>query len=176
MTTMISEVYSAFKTAGAPEQEARQAAEALSAENLATRSVLAEDKRDLSDHIAGAEQRMSDKIDAVRDKIDAVDQKLSGEIAAVRKEITAVDRKLSDRIPAVEQKLSDRIAAVEQKLSDRIAAVEQKLSDRITGVKEHVSNEIGEVRRIMSVIRWMLGLVIVVVALPILREIIVAWS
>ena len=165
MTTMISEVYSAFKTAGAPEQEARQAAEALSAENLATRSVLAEDKRDLSDHIAGAEQRMSDKIDAVRDKIDAVDQKLSGEIAAVRKEITAVDRKLSDRIPAVEQKLSDRIAAVEQ-----------KLSDRITGVKEHVSNEIGEVRRIMSVIRWMLGLVIVVVALPILREIIVAWS
>ena len=107
ITTMISEVYSAFKTAGAPEQEARQAAEALSAENLATRSVLAEDKRDLSDRIAGAEQRLSDKVD---------------------------------------------------------------------GVKEHVSAEIGEVRRIVSVIRWMLGFMIVAVALPILREIIVASS
>ena len=36
MTTMISEVYSAFRTAGVPEQEARKAAEALSADSAAT--------------------------------------------------------------------------------------------------------------------------------------------
>ena len=118
MTTMISEVYSAFKTAGAPEQEARQAAEALSAENLATRSLLAEDKRDLSGHIVGAEQRLCDKVDAFK----------------------------------------------------------QELSDKIDGVKEHVSNEISEVKRIMSEILWMQDLVIVAVVLPILWEIIVAWS
>ncbi len=37
MTTMISEVYSAFRKAGVPEEDARLAAEALSAESLATK-------------------------------------------------------------------------------------------------------------------------------------------
>ena len=116
MTTMISEVYSAFKTAGVPEQEAKQAAEAMSAENLATRKAFAEDKRDLNDDIASAEQRLSDKI----------------------------------------------------------TAVDQKLSDKIADGQQQLSAEIGEVRRIMSVIRWMLGFMLVAMALPILREIIVA--
>ena len=48
MTTMISEVYSAFKTAGVPEEEARKAAEALSAENPATRNDIADVKRELT--------------------------------------------------------------------------------------------------------------------------------
>ena len=38
MATMISEVYDAFRSAGVPEDKARQAAEALAAENLATKS------------------------------------------------------------------------------------------------------------------------------------------
>ena len=38
MATMISEVYQAFVTAGVPHDQARQAAEALSAENLATKA------------------------------------------------------------------------------------------------------------------------------------------
>ena len=37
MATMISEVYRAFIAAGVPEEEARQATEALSSENLATK-------------------------------------------------------------------------------------------------------------------------------------------
>ena len=35
---MISEVYDAFRTAGVPENKARKAAEALSTENLATKT------------------------------------------------------------------------------------------------------------------------------------------
>lgn len=35
---MISEVYDAFRTAGVPDDKARKAAEALSAENLATKT------------------------------------------------------------------------------------------------------------------------------------------
>ena len=38
MATMISEVYKAFIVAGVPEEDAREAAKALSAENLATKS------------------------------------------------------------------------------------------------------------------------------------------
>ena len=48
MTTMISEVYSAFRTAGVPEEEARKAAEALSAENLATKNDIVDVKRALT--------------------------------------------------------------------------------------------------------------------------------
>ena len=161
MTTMISEVYSAFKTAGVPEQEAKQAAEAMSAENLATRNALAEDKRDLSDDIAGVEQKLSGEIAEVRQEVVAVEQRLADKIAAVRQEIVAV-----------EQKLSDRIAAVRQ----QVVAVEHKLADKIAAVRQQVSAEIAEVRRIMSVIRWMLGFMLVAMALPILRGIIVAWA
>jgi hypothetical protein len=38
VTTMISEVYSAFRAAGVDEEQARKAAEALSAESLATKA------------------------------------------------------------------------------------------------------------------------------------------
>lgn len=48
MTTMISEVFSAFRKAGVPEEEARQAAEALSAESLATKTDIAGIKQELA--------------------------------------------------------------------------------------------------------------------------------
>ena len=48
MTTMISEVYSAFRAAGVPEEEARKAAEALSAESLAPGSDIVGVKRELT--------------------------------------------------------------------------------------------------------------------------------
>ena len=48
MTTMISEVYSAFRTAGVPEEEARKAAEALSAERPATKNDIVDVKRELT--------------------------------------------------------------------------------------------------------------------------------
>ncbi len=48
MTTMISEVYKAFLKAGVPEQDAREAAEALSAENLATKNDIIRLERDMA--------------------------------------------------------------------------------------------------------------------------------
>ena len=48
MTTMISEVYSAFRTAGVPEEEAKKAAEALSAESLASKNDIVDVKRELT--------------------------------------------------------------------------------------------------------------------------------
>lgn len=38
MTTMISEVYEAFRSAGVPEDKARKAAEAMAAESVATKA------------------------------------------------------------------------------------------------------------------------------------------
>lgn len=47
MATMISEVYDAFRSAGVPEDKARAAAEALSEEQLATKSDIAKVEKEL---------------------------------------------------------------------------------------------------------------------------------
>lgn len=47
MTTMISEVYRAFVKAGVPEQDAMAAAEAITAENLATKKDIDEARLDI---------------------------------------------------------------------------------------------------------------------------------
>ena len=79
MTTMISEVYSAFRTAGVSEQEARKAAEALSAENLATKNDVAE----------------------VKQEIIEVKEELTGEISGIKREMAVVKWMLGIVIIAV---------------------------------------------------------------------------
>ena len=109
MTTMISEVYSAFRTAGAPEQEARKAAEALSAENLATKNDVAEVKQE--------------------------------------------------------------IIEVKQELTSNIIEVKEELTSNIIEVKEELTGEISGIKREVAVVKWMLGIVIIAVVLPLLKPI-----
>ena len=77
MTTMISELYEALVDAGATEEKAREAAVALSAENLNSKDTIAEVKAELAGDIAG------------------LDQKLSGEIAGVKKDLAVLDKKMA---------------------------------------------------------------------------------
>ena len=77
MTTMISELYEALINAGATEEKAREAAQALSAENLNSKDTIAEVKAELAGDIAG------------------LDEKLSGEIAGVKKDLAALDKKMA---------------------------------------------------------------------------------
>jgi hypothetical protein len=48
MATMISEVYDAFRSAGVPEDKARAAAEALSEDQLATKSDIAKLEKEIT--------------------------------------------------------------------------------------------------------------------------------
>ena len=73
MATMITEVYEAFRKVGIPNPEAKQAAEALSAENVSTKA-----------DINAAEERL-------RRYIDKSKEELNGRI-------TDLDDKLSERI------------------------------------------------------------------------------
>ena len=77
MTTMISELYEALINAGASEEKAKEAAEALSAENLNSKDTIAEVKAELASDIA------------------ELDQKLSGEIAGVKKDLAELDKKMA---------------------------------------------------------------------------------
>ena len=77
MTTMISELYEALVDAGASEAKAKQAAEALSAENLSSKDHIADVKQELAGDIAG------------------LDEKLSGKIAGLDKRITELDKKMA---------------------------------------------------------------------------------
>ena len=88
MTTMISELYEALINAGATEEKAREAAVALSAENLNSKDTMAEVKAELAGDIAGLDQKLSGKI-------TELDQRLSGEIAGVKKDLAALDKKMA---------------------------------------------------------------------------------
>ena len=59
---MISELYEALVDAGATEEKAREAAVALSAENLNSKDTIAEVKAELAGDIAALDQKLSGKI------------------------------------------------------------------------------------------------------------------
>ena len=83
MTTMISELYEALVDAGATEEKAREAAVALSAENLNSKDTIAEVKAELAGDIAGLDQKLSGKI-------TELDQRLSGKIAELDKKMAVM--------------------------------------------------------------------------------------
>ena len=77
MTTMISELYEALINAGATEEKAREAAVALSAENLNSKDTIAEVKAELAGDIAALDEKLSGRIAAL-DKKMAVMQWMMG--------------------------------------------------------------------------------------------------
>ena len=66
---MISELYEALINAGATEEKAREAAVALSAENLNSKDTIAEVKAELAGDIAGLDEKLSGKIAETRKDI-----------------------------------------------------------------------------------------------------------
>ena len=100
MTTMISEVYSAFRTAGVPEQDARKAAEALSSENLATKNDITEVKQDITEVKQDITEVKRDIIEVNRDIIE------------VKQEITELKQELTNNITEVDQRLTGNITEV----------------------------------------------------------------
>ena len=73
---------------------------------------------------------------------------------------------LSAEIATSKQALTGQITEVRQEL----AKFKQELSDKITEVKQELTSQIAELKRMMSVMQWMLGLVLLAVVLPILRD------
>ena len=77
MTTMIAELYEALVDAGASEGKAKEAAQVLSTENLATKS-----------------------------DITKLDTKLSGQIAKLDEKITELDQRLSPKVVKLERDMA----------------------------------------------------------------------
>ena len=96
---MISELYEALINAGATEEKAKEAAEALSAENLNSKDTIAEVKAELAGDIAGLDQKLSARITALDEKLSGkiteLDQRLSGEIAGVKRDLAELDKKMA---------------------------------------------------------------------------------
>ena len=128
MTTMISELYEALINAGATEEKAREAAVALSAEDLHSKDNIAEVKEDLASDIAG------------------LDEKLSGKI-------TELDQRLSRKITELDQRLSGKITELDQRLSRKITELDQKLSGEIAATRK----DIHKLQLDVAVLRWMVG-------------------
>ena len=94
MTTMISELYEALVDAGASEAKAKQAAEALSAENLSSKDHIADVKQELAGDIAGLDQKLSGKI-------TELDQRLSGKITELDKKMAVMQWMLGATLAGV---------------------------------------------------------------------------
>ncbi len=143
MATMITEVYEAFRKVGIPDPEAKQAAEALSAENVSTKA-----------DINGAEERLRRYIDKSKEELNGritdLDDKLSDRITALDEKLS---EKISQEVAALDEKFSRRITDLDDKLSDRITALDDKLSREITGVKV----SIAKLDRQMAVMKWMMA-------------------
>ena len=105
MTTMIAELYEALVDAGASEGKAKEAAQVLSTENLATKSDIAE----LDTKLSG--------------QIIELDQKLSGQI-------TELDQRLSGQIVKLDEKLSPKIV----KLDRDMAVMKWMLGAALAGI------------------------------------------
>ena len=80
---MISELYEALVDVGASEAKAKQAAEALSAENLSSKDHIADVKQGLAGDIAGLDEKLSGKI-------TELDQRLSGKITELDKKMAVM--------------------------------------------------------------------------------------
>ena len=81
MATMITEVYEAFRKVGIPNPEAKQAAEALSAENVSTKADINAAEKRLMAYINEVEKRLSERI--------------SREITDVKASIAKLDRQMA---------------------------------------------------------------------------------
>ena len=103
MTTMIAELYEALVDAGASEGKAKEAAQVLSTENLATKRDIAELDTKLSGQITELDQRLSGQI-------TELDQRLSGQI-------TELDQRLSGQIVKLDEKLSPNIVKLERDMA-----------------------------------------------------------
>ena len=83
MTTMIAELYEALVDAGASEGKAKEAAQVLSTENLATKSDITELDTKLSGQIAKLDQRLSGQI-------TELDQRLSPKVVKLERDMAVM--------------------------------------------------------------------------------------
>ena len=84
MTTMIAELYEALVDAGASEGKAKEAAQVLSTENLATKSDIAELDTKLSGQITELDQRLSGQITKLDQKLNPKVVKLERDMAVMK--------------------------------------------------------------------------------------------
>ena len=84
MTTMIAELYEALVDAGASEGKAKEAAQVLSTENLATKSDITELDTKLSGQITELDQRLSGQITKLDQKLNPKVVKLERDMAVMK--------------------------------------------------------------------------------------------
>ena len=114
MTTMIAELYEALVDAGASEGKAKEAAQVLSTENLATKRDITELDTKLSGQITKLDQRLSGQI-------TELDQRLNGQI-------TELDQRLNGQITELDQRLNGQIVKLDEKLSPKVIKLERDMA------------------------------------------------
>ncbi len=149
MSTMVVELYDALVSAGAPEEKARGAAQAMSEESLATKA-----------DITRLEQVTKAEIARLEQDIIRLEQTTKADIAKLE-QVTKAD------IAKLEQSTKAEIAKLERASSGDIARLEQatkaesvKQEKSIRGDIAKLERDIAKVERELSVVKWMTGAIV----------------
>ncbi len=147
MSIMISEVYDAFLSVGVPDDHARRAAEALSADSSATKSDIQKLDKRLGDCATKADiQTLHKRIDECATKED---------IRKLDKRIDGLDKRLDDFATKSDiQKLDKRIDALDK----RIDGLDRRIDDCATkSDSQKMDKRIDLIEAELRLIKWMLS-------------------
>ena len=117
MSTMVVELYDALVSAGAPEEKARVAAQAMSEESLATKADIARLQADIARLEQVTKADIAKLEQATKADIAKLERATSGDIARLEQATKAETVKLEGSIRADIAKLERNIAKVERELS-----------------------------------------------------------
>ncbi|MYZ50210.1 DUF1640 domain-containing protein [Propylenella binzhouense] len=138
MNIMVTEIYDALMSAGADEEKARRAAEALAVSDRELRSQFADLRED--------NQKMRTEMAALRGE-------LKGEMAALRGELKGDMTKL-------EGSLRSDMAALRGELKGDMTKLEGSFRSEMAALQGGLRHEMQGLRGELSLIKWMLGALI----------------
>ena len=132
MTTMITEVYEAFKEANVSDAKAIAAATAIPTKNnLATKEDLLEVRSELKEDLLEVRSELKEDLLEVRSELKEdlleVRNELKEEIGGVRQDMTKLEARLTEKMNSLDTQLDKRIDQVRFDLREDILKLENKI-------------------------------------------------
>lgn len=160
MSTMVVELYDALVSAGAPEEKARGAAQAMSEESLATKADITRLEQVTKAEIARLEQDIIRLEQTTKADIAKLEQVTKADIAkleqSTKADIAKLEQVTKAEIAKLERASSGDIARLEQ--ATKAESVKQEKS--IRGDIAKLERDIAKVERELSVVKWMTGAIV----------------
>jgi hypothetical protein len=103
------------------------------------------------------------------DKARAAAEALSEDQLATKADIVRLERVTTGEIARLEQATTGEIARLERVTTGEIARLERVATGEIAKLRQETTGDIAKLEKEIVVMKWMLGLVIVAVVIPLVK-------